>query len=139
MAGVREQSRSWPGGETGIPRVCSLKRITPLVGQSSNSPSTIAISAWFQGYTFHGTVPGYSTHGRQDAFLLCREPGLRLSPFLASHQHEQRWWMLPLQPLTFLWAEALGSFLDAFGVCAATNITVFIAEFAHFRFRLMML
>jgi len=26
-----------------------------------------------------------------------------LSPFLASHQHEQRWWMLPLQPLTFLW------------------------------------
>jgi len=26
-----------------------------------------------------------------------------LSPFLATHQHEQRWWMIPLQPLTFLW------------------------------------
>eukprot|EP00931_Biecheleriopsis_adriatica_P065680 TRINITY_DN40174_c0_g1_i1.p1 TRINITY_DN40174_c0_g1~~TRINITY_DN40174_c0_g1_i1.p1 ORF type:complete len:582 (+),score=90.65 TRINITY_DN40174_c0_g1_i1:51-1748(+) len=26
-----------------------------------------------------------------------------LSPFLASHQHEQRWWMVLLQPLTFVW------------------------------------
>ena len=32
------------------------------------------------------------------------QPGhFRLSPFLATHQHEQRWWMIPLQPLTFLW------------------------------------
>ena len=29
---------------------------------------------------------------------------LRLSPFLATHQHEQRWWMIPLQPFTFVWA-----------------------------------
>jgi len=26
-----------------------------------------------------------------------------LSPFLASHQHEQRWWMVPLQPFLFVW------------------------------------
>eukprot|EP00434_Breviolum_minutum_P042250 symbB.v1.2.037598.t1/scaffold5587.1/size25568/1 len=26
-----------------------------------------------------------------------------LSPFLATHQHEQRWWMIPLQPFTFVW------------------------------------
>ena len=46
---------------------------------------------------------GHTSHAeRRD----CQWLPPRLSPFLASHQHEQRWWMLPLQPLTFLWANA---------------------------------
>ena len=27
-----------------------------------------------------------------------------LSPYLASHEHRQRWWMIPLTPLTLVWA-----------------------------------
>eukprot|EP00435_Cladocopium_sp_Y103_P009747 s4487_g2.t1 len=40
-----------------------------------------------------------------DAVFLAHGHGTHsmLSPFLATHQHEQRWWMIPLQPLTFLW------------------------------------
>lgn len=47
-----------------------------------------------------------------------------LSPFLASHQHESRWWMMPLQPLTFLWVryQALSAcFQHAIGVSRCSS------------------
>eukprot|EP00933_Yihiella_yeosuensis_P018032 TRINITY_DN14966_c0_g3_i1.p1 TRINITY_DN14966_c0_g3~~TRINITY_DN14966_c0_g3_i1.p1 ORF type:complete len:655 (+),score=87.20 TRINITY_DN14966_c0_g3_i1:93-2057(+) len=70
----------------------------------------------YLGGTVHSTTDSLHTEvleqepRKLDAVFLGHGHGLHsmlhlpwMSPYLASHQHSLRWWMVPLQPFTFLW------------------------------------
>lgn len=66
----------------------------------------------------HGQVLNQAPR-KFDAVFLAHGHGLHsmlhlpwFSPYLATHQHEVRWWMKPLQPFNFVWALICRYFID---------------------------